>query len=154
MLAIKITFGDGRTARMFPAPDMRGEGEEDAAFLARIAAKDCPADAQWEIVDEADIPPPPAPVPPSITRRQCAKQMLAMGLISGAEALDMTRSGTPPGMVMDMVGQMPVEEQVPAQIDFAADTYQRSNPLLTSMMQATGASETDIDNFFRAAALL
>ena len=113
-----------------------------------------PMSQEEEATFLASLPATRETVPASITRRQCAKQMLAMGLISDLDALYMTRSGTPPAMVMDMIGQMPVEEQVPAQIDFAADTYQRSNPLLTSMMLATGANEADIDNFFRAAAQL
>lgn len=98
--------------------------------------------------------PPPPPVPASITRRQCARQMLFMNSINPDEALEMTRSGIPPSMVQGMINLLPAEQQPLALIDFAADTYLRNNPLLNAMMQSTGASTEDIDNFFRAAAQL
>ena len=97
---------------------------------------------------------PPAPVPASITRRQCAMQMFASSLISADEALSMTRDGTPPAMVAAMFAQMPPDQSVMAQIDFAADTYSRANPLLVTLMQSTGANDTAMDDFFRAAAVL
>lgn len=102
----------------------------------------------------ASLPPQTVPVPMSITRRQCAKQMLAMGLIDGTEALAMTRNGTPPSFVMSSIAQLPQSDQVIAEIDFAADTYLRSNPLLVSLMEATGATSEDIDAFFIAASQL
>lgn len=154
MLAIKITFADGSIGRMFPAPEARLDGEDDTAFFTRIAIKDCPADATWQLVDESEIPPPAAPVPASITRRQCAKRMLAMGMITGEEALAMTRNGTPPAMVAASFAQLSPEDAVLAAIDFAADTYMRSNPLLQNLMLATGAGPAEIDDFFREAALL
>ena len=103
----------------------------------------------------AALPPPqPLPVPQSISRRQCAKQMLAMGLIDAPSALEMTRNGTPPSFVMSAIAQLPQHEQVIAEIDFAADVYLRSNPLLISLMAATGATSEDIDAFFIEAAKL
>lgn len=97
---------------------------------------------------------PPLPVPQSITRRQCAKRMLMMGLITGDEALDMTRNGTPPSLVATSFDQLSPEDRVLAEIDFAADTYERANPLLINLMLATGASEDEIDDFFVEAAKL
>lgn len=97
---------------------------------------------------------PPPPVPHSISRRQCAKRMLMMGLITGDEALEMTRNGTPPAMVSASFDQLSPEDRVLAEIDFAADTYERANPLLVNLMLATGASEDEIDDFFREAAAL
>lgn len=96
----------------------------------------------------------PDPVPASITRRQCAKQMLTMALITGPEALAMTKTGDAPAMVMALINQLPVELQIPAQIDFAADTYLRGNPLLISLMTAAGHTDADIDAFFVEAAKL
>lgn len=99
--------------------------------------------------------PPPAPVPGRITRRQCAKQMKAMGLIDGPEAVAMTTTGTPPSMVEAMILALPSDDQDDARIDFAADTYERENPLLVALMSAVpGTTSDDIDDFFRAAAAL
>lgn len=110
--------------------------EEEAEFLATLP------------------PPPPEPVPTSITRRQCARRMLDMGMITGEEALAMTRNGTPPAMVAAAFDQFSPSDRIIAEIDFAADTYLRSNPLLVNLMLATGASADEIDDFFRAAAQL
>jgi len=94
------------------------------------------------------------PVPGSITRRQCARAMFTQGLITGAEALAMTQNGTPPAMVETMLVAMADDLEMLARIDFAADTYLRSNPLLIALMEGTGADSTDIDAFFITAAAL
>ena len=110
--------------------------------------------AEEEAEFYASLSPIVDPVPKSITRRQCAKRMLMMGLISGEEALAMTRNGTPPAMVAASFAQLSPEDAVLAEIDFAADTYERTNPLLINLMLATGAGEGEIDDFFREAAAL
>jgi hypothetical protein len=122
--------------RQVDGVDIEMTPEEEAAFLA-------------------DLPPPaPEPIPRSITRRQCAKQLLNMGMVTDVEALEMTRSGIPPAMVAASFAQLSPGDQILAEIDFAADTYMRDNPLLNNLMVATGASEEEINDFFRAAALL
>ncbi len=105
-----------------------------------------------EAYEPPAAPPPPDPVPPSITRRQCAIEMRERGMITAREALDMTRNGTPPAMVAGLFAQMPGDAGIIAETDFAAATYMRNNPLLGQLMQANGATEADIDDFFRAAA--
>jgi len=106
---------------------------------------------------EPPEPEPPAPelpyVPYSITRRQCAKELRARGLITGPEMVAMTRTGEPPAMVEAILTALPEAEVWDARADFAADTYLRNNPLLIGMMQASGAVSEDIDNFFRQAAV-
>lgn len=96
----------------------------------------------------------PAPaVPAVITRRQCALEMMARGLITPQEALAMTKTGEAPSMVSSMFFQLPTEaDRVSAEIDFAADSYLRDNPLLVGLMTAVGASESDIDAFFVSSA--
>lgn len=116
--------------------------------------QDVPMTPEEEAEFIASLPDVSDPVPASITRRQCAKRMLMMGLISGEEALAMTRHGEPPAMVAAMFQQLSPEDAVLAEIDFAADTYQRTNPLLINLMLATGAGEREIDDFFREAAQL
>jgi hypothetical protein len=96
----------------------------------------------------------PAPIPPSISRRQCAREMFARQIISGPEMVAMTATGTPPAMVEAALAGLPEAEQWVARADFAAGTYERSNPLLVALMTATGASPADIDDFFRSAAAL
>jgi hypothetical protein len=95
-----------------------------------------------------------ADVPAAITRRQCARAMLGRALISGPEALAMTKSGDPPAMVQTLIDSLPSEQQTVALIDFAADTYLRSNVLLVALMTATGANSADIDAFFIEAGAL
>lgn len=94
------------------------------------------------------------PVPESITRRQCAKQLLALGMISSDEAIAMTRNGTPPAMVQAYLDNMQEPDRTSATIDFAADTYLRSNPLLLALMSANGMTEQQVDEYFIAASQL
>jgi hypothetical protein len=92
--------------------------------------------------------PPKPPVPRSITRRQCALQLLNRLLITGPEALDMTRNGTPPAAIMTYIETLSADDQIKAQIDFAAENYFRTNELLIAIMTANNLSSDDIDDFF------
>jgi len=94
---------------------------------------------------------PPPPVPQSITRRQCAIELRERTLITPQEALDMTKYGEVPAMVATLLQSMTESDRINAETDFAADTYLRSNALLNQIMTASGASEEDIDDFFRSA---
>ena len=95
-------------------------------------------------------------VPVSITRRQCALQLLALQYITSEEALAMTKSAEVPAAVAAVFdqavanGTMTAEQRVLAEIDFAAANYYRSNSLLGLM----GLTEAEIDQFFIAAAQL
>jgi hypothetical protein len=102
-------------------------------------------------------PPPPAPEPPPIrpiTRRQCARALFAQGMISSAEAIAMSAWAEPPAMIETIFAAMSEPAQTNARIDFSADTYERSNPLLVSVMDAAGSTPAEIDDFFRAASAL
>ena len=100
-------------------------------------------------------PPPPAPViPASITRRQCALQLLAETLISEAEAVAMAATATPPTYVNTLFAGLSSMDRTRALIDFAANTFDRSNPLIVGMMAATGKTSADADAFFLAASKL
>ena len=101
---------------------------------------------------EPPAPPPPV-VPAEISRRQCAAEMFARALISGPEAVAMTTTATPPGLVEAMLAALPEPEQTFARIDFGASVYARENPLLNALMIGTGASQADIDAFFVDAAV-
>ena len=108
---------------------------------------------QW--LEEGNTPepyiPPPPPVPQSITRRQCAIELRERQLITPLEALNMTRTGTPPAMIQSIFDDMVENDRILAETDFAADTYMRTNPLLIQIMTSTGATAEDIDDFFRSA---
>ena len=109
----------------------------------------------WDGTTVSDPTPPPPPViPESITRRQCAKAMFQMGLITGQEAVDMTRNGLPPAMVQGYFAALSDGDRFTAEIDFAADTYLRSNSLLNTLMSAVGKQPSEVDQFFIAAATL
>lgn len=100
-------------------------------------------------------PPPPAlVVPASITRRQCALQLLAEGLITEAEAVAMAATATPPAYVNTLFDGLSSMDRTRALIDFAASTYDRGNPLIVGMMTATGKTPADADAFFVAASQL
>lgn len=144
-----------------------GDDETHAAWLAagnlptpwpRDASGNQTDLALAEVLAAHGIPGPnganASPVPPEISRRQCARQMLAMDLIDGPEALAMARNGEPPAMVAALIDALPAAQRVPALIDFAATTYRRDNPLLVALMTASGHSEGEINDFFRDAAVL
>lgn len=100
---------------------------------------------------EPYIPPPP-PVPQSITRRQCAIELRERQLITPLEALNMTKTATPPAMIQSIFDSMQESDGIIAETDFAADTYMRNNQLLIQIMTATGATSDQIDDFFIQAA--
>lgn len=108
----------------------------------------------YEVAD-VETPTTTSYVPESITRRQCALQLLNEGMITVTEAKAMVKTGDMPTMVANLVSQLSTQdERDRAEIDFAADSYLRSNPLLVGLMTAAGATEADIDQFFVDAAVL
>lgn len=114
------------------------EGLEHGVWIIRTA-------------DPATLPPP---VPERITRRQAALQLLAMGTITAQEALDMTRAGSVPAAIAAILdaqvaeGTFTPEQRILSEIDFAATSYERDNPLLGLM----GLSGQETDQFFIGAA--
>jgi hypothetical protein len=95
-------------------------------------------------------------VPESITRRQCALQLLAIAQITTQEALNMTKTAAVPDAIAAVFdaqvasGAWTTDQRILAEIDFAADNYYRSNSLLGLM----GLTEQELDAFFIAAAQL
>jgi hypothetical protein len=110
----------------------------------------------WTYIAGAFVVPPAPPaeptpvrVPGSVTRRQCALQLLSMGTVTPQEALDMVKTAAVPAAVSAVfAANFNAEQRILAEIDFAADNYYRSNSLL-GLMGLTGAQ---IDEFFIAAA--
>jgi hypothetical protein len=87
-------------------------------------------------------------VPASITRRQCALQLISLGVITPTEALNMVKTATVPAAIAAIFAGMQEDQRILAEIDFAADNYYRNNNLLGLM----GLSSQEIDQFFIAAA--
>ena len=94
------------------------------------------------------------PVPTSITRRQCARELFKREMITGPEMVAMTATGTPPPMIEQVFAAMPEVAQDEARADFAAGTYERDNPLLVFVLESSGRSSAEIDDFFNKAALI
>lgn len=91
-------------------------------------------------------------IPISITRRQCAIEMLYRGLITNDEAIAMASSSTPPALIENIFNTFAEPEKTIARIDFSANSYLRNNLLLNILMTNIGASGQDIDRFFIDAA--
>lgn len=89
------------------------------------------------------------PVPQTITRRQCALQLLEDGLINGPEAVEMVQIGKPPQYIVDYFETLPENVKYIAYVNFAADSYSRTNEIL---MTVGAARQIDLDEFFRKAA--
>lgn len=97
----------------------------------------------------------PTPVAPeSITRRQCARHLFAMRMITSSEAVAMSARAEPPAMIEAIFAAMAEPDQTNARIDFASELYERANPLLNGVMAAAGSTPTEIDGFFSTAAVL
>lgn len=86
----------------------------------------------WQVV-----PIPPAPVPAQCSRRQGRLALLQ------ADALDDVESAI--AAIED-----PGERQA-AQIEYEADTWERSNPFLQAMWSQLGGTESELDDLFRSA---
>lgn len=109
---------------------------------------------QWYVKkaeSEAPRPPPEPEIPYSITRRQCALQLLSMGVITGPEAVAMAKDGTPPQFVQSYIKNLTESQSYIAEIDFASYTYLRNNPLLATLTAVNNMTSEQVDEFFVAA---
>lgn len=109
-----------------------------------------PDDALFENPRPFDAP----TVPPAISRRQCAVQLLVIGMISSEEAISMAQSGIPPASVQADIDKLPEPQRTMAIIDFSAIDYFRDNPLVATLAALHNMGEEDIDQFFIAASKL
>lgn len=88
-------------------------------------------------------PPPPAPqlpVPAHCTRRQGQLMLLSLGLLDDAEAAI--------AAIAD-----PVERRA-AQVEYDADTWERSNAFLSGLWVQLGGTSASLDDVFRTAVTL
>jgi hypothetical protein len=111
------------------------------------------------VVDGVYSPPfeeaEPPPVPASITRRQMLLQLVLSGMITGQEALAAAQTGAVPAAVQAVFDQLDPADKLAAEITWATmSEADRAHPLVAALAATQAMSEADIDDFFRAAALL
>lgn len=82
----------------------------------------------------------PEPVPSVVTRRQGRLALLNVGKLDDVEA------------AIDAI-EDPVQQRA-AQIEYEADTWERSNPFLQQLWAQLGGTEQELDDLFRLGATL
>jgi hypothetical protein len=99
--------------------------------------------------------PPAAPVP-DISDRQFFQQLAVDGDISQGEALAAVTTGAIPPTLQTIVDGItdPAPRFAAEMLLSGATTFERSHPLTDAIGQATGRTPEQVDEFFRAAALL
>ena len=107
-------------------------------------------------LDVLPLPDSEPPVPAVISDRQFFQQLAAEGTITPAEALAAVRTGELPAALVAILDGIPDEdERFSAEMLLSGATQiERAHPLTDAIGAATGRSHDDIDEFFRAAALL
>lgn len=157
MLAIKITFNDGSVGRMFPAPANRLETESESEFFSRIATKDCPVGASWELIDDSQFPSDPvvSNIPNIISDRQFYQQLYVENFISAEEALAAVMVGTLPSPIVGFINNLTEEEQFNARMLLSgAKEFRRDHPLVEQVAGYLNLNSEWIDEFFKKAAAL
>ena len=98
--------------------------------------------------------PPPEPVPAEISDRQFFQQLAVAGLITEEQALA-ANAAVIPSPLLAIIGQMPSGDQFAAKMLVSGATvFQRNHPMTEAIGAAQGWTAAQIDDFFRAAALL
>jgi hypothetical protein len=103
-----------------------------------------------DLYDGTNFTPPQEPVPAALSRRQFIIGAMTEGFITEAEADALSATGAVPGPFAAVVAQLPAEQQVAARVTIRTATeFYRANPLVTAGMTAVGATEAQLDDFFR-----
>jgi len=99
--------------------------------------------------------PEPEPVPASISDRQFAQQLAVLGTISEAEALAWAARGDLPNAMEAAIVALPEESRFAARMLLSSATsYERAHPLVPAVGGLLGYVSAEIDDIWRAAALL
>lgn len=115
-----------------------------------------------EIVDDAGTPrrvwtlidAPPA-VPEIISDRQFAQQLAVLGTITEAEAIVWAARGDLPDAMEAAMSALPSEQQFGARMLLSsATTYERSHPLAPMLGAILSYDAAELDDLWRAAAIL
>lgn len=104
------------------------------------------------VIDNLDVS--AAPVPQSISDRQFFQQLAAAGIITPDQALA-SNAAVIPAPLLTIIEQMPAEQQFAAKMLVSGATvFERSHPMTIAIGTAYGWTAAQVDDFFRAAALL
>lgn len=96
---------------------------------------------------------PVVPVPDVITKRQFLIQLLRSGMVDPSEVA--TLAIQPPALMAAVIAGMATEAQLEATLSWAAMTQvERYSPLTVAASAAAGTTTEQLDDFFRAAALI
>jgi hypothetical protein len=100
-------------------------------------------------------PAPAVPVPQVITDRQFGQRLRDLEIITQAEALAFVGQGTVPAVLAALIAALPEAARDDAMLSVVgAVEYRRNHPFTTAIGTAFGWSSEQVDDFFRAAALL
>lgn len=99
--------------------------------------------------------PQPEPVPNEISDRQFAQQLAILGTITQAEAIAWAARGELPTSLEAAISTLPSDQRFAAEMLLSSATvYERSHPLVPMLAAVLGYDGAQIDDLWRAAALL
>lgn len=102
-----------------------------------------------------DLPPTAPPVPETISDRQFAQQLAVLGTITWEEGIAWAARGALPPAMEAAVAALPDEQRNPARMLLSsATTYERSHPLAPMLGAILGYDAAELDDLWRAAAVL
>lgn len=101
------------------------------------------------------VPPSPAPpVPQTISDRQFFQQLAVVGIITEDQALA-SNAAVIPAPLLAIIEAMPAEQQFAAKMLVSGATvFERTHPMTEAIGATYGWTSAQIDEFFRAAAVL
>ncbi|HRA69196.1 MAG TPA: hypothetical protein PL187_24430 [Caldilinea sp.] len=96
-----------------------------------------------------------SPVPASVSRRQLILGLAGLGMITGEDALAAAQTGAVPVGIDAYFSMLPDDQALAARITWASMTEaRRDHPLIAALALANGLSSVEIDDAFRAWALI
>lgn len=107
------------------------------------------------VLSIGSVDPEPQAVPSSISDRQFAQQLAVLGTITEAEALAWAARGELPGAMEMAIAALPEEARFGARMLLSsATTYERNHPLVGALADLLGYDDSELDDLWRAAAIL
>lgn len=148
----QIHDADGRFIRF---ADMDGNtiNSNDTPFSATTVDADAAAPSWHQDEQAPTVDPGPEPVPETITKRQFLIQLVRSGMVATSEAS--TLATQPPALMEPVLAAMSATDALEARLSWASMTQvDRHSPLTLAAAAAAGTTEEQLNDFFRAAALI